>query len=63
MIIEVEHPTAGNLELIGCPVKLSETPWQLRYAPPLVGQHTEEVLSEVLPPDRIAALRAEGAIG
>jgi crotonobetainyl-CoA:carnitine CoA-transferase CaiB-like acyl-CoA transferase len=63
MVIEVEHPTAGNLELIGCPIRLSETPWQLRYAPPLVGQHTQEVLSEVLSADRIAALRAEGAIG
>jgi crotonobetainyl-CoA:carnitine CoA-transferase CaiB-like acyl-CoA transferase len=62
MIVEVDHPNAGTLELIGCPVRLSETPWRLRLAPPTVGQHTTEVLSEVLDADRVAALRAEGAI-
>jgi crotonobetainyl-CoA:carnitine CoA-transferase CaiB-like acyl-CoA transferase len=62
LIVEVDHPNAGKLELIGCPVRLSETPWRLRHAPPTVGQHTDEVLSEALGADRVSALRAEGAI-
>ncbi|MHA6616483.1 CaiB/BaiF CoA transferase family protein [Pseudonocardia sp. DLS-67] len=62
LVVEVEHPTAGRLELIGCPIRLSRTPWRLRHAPPLVGQHTQEVLAEVLDEERIAALRAAGAV-
>ena len=62
MVVEVEHPRAGRLELIGCPVRLSQTPWRLRQPPPLVGQHTEEVLREVLPQERLAALRDAGVI-
>lgn len=57
LIVEVDHPSAGKLELIGCPIRLSETPWQLRQAPPLVGEHTDEVLGEVLSAAEIAALR------
>jgi crotonobetainyl-CoA:carnitine CoA-transferase CaiB-like acyl-CoA transferase len=55
LIRTVEHPRAGTLELIGCPIGLSETPWSLRMPPPLVGEHTEEVLSEVLGPEAVAA--------
>ncbi|WP_203917938.1 CaiB/BaiF CoA transferase family protein [Rugosimonospora africana] len=56
MVTTVEHPAAGTVELIGCPITFSETPWRLRLPPPLVGQHTEEVLSEVLSPDELSAL-------
>lgn len=56
LVCEVEHPRAGRLELIGCPVTLTETPWSVRRPPPLVGEHTEEVLSEVLDADRLAAV-------
>ncbi|MBF8191051.1 CoA transferase [Nonomuraea sp. K274] len=59
LIVEVEHPRAGRLELIGCPVRLSETPWRLRHAPPVAGEHTDEVLGEVLSAGEIAALRRE----
>jgi crotonobetainyl-CoA:carnitine CoA-transferase CaiB-like acyl-CoA transferase len=55
LIRTVEHPRAGRLELIGCPITFSAMPWSLRTPPPLVGEHTEEVLSEVLDPDRVAA--------
>jgi crotonobetainyl-CoA:carnitine CoA-transferase CaiB-like acyl-CoA transferase len=48
LIRTVEHPRAGTLELIGCPIGFSATPWSLRTPPPLVGEHTEEVLAEVL---------------
>jgi crotonobetainyl-CoA:carnitine CoA-transferase CaiB-like acyl-CoA transferase len=62
MLVEVDHPRAGRIELMGCPIRLSETPWELRYAPPVVGQHTDEVLGEVLPHAELAALRAAGKI-
>jgi len=48
MIAEVEHPTIGALRLGGIPVKYSETPGSIRRPPPLLGEHTDEVLSEVL---------------
>lgn len=46
MVVEVEHPTAGLIRLLGLPVKLSATPGQVRLAPPVLGQHTREVLRE-----------------
>jgi len=48
MIAEVEHPTIGALRLGGIPIKYSETPGSIRRPPPLLGEHTDEVLSEVL---------------
>lgn len=56
LVATVEHPTAGPIELIGCPITLTETPWQLRLPPPVVGEHTAEVLGEVLGPEELAAL-------
>jgi crotonobetainyl-CoA:carnitine CoA-transferase CaiB-like acyl-CoA transferase len=55
MLVEVEHNT-GPVRLVGCPITLSETPWQQRLRPPEVGEHTREVLAEVLAPDELAAL-------
>jgi len=48
MVVEVKHPTAGKLKLIGIPVKYSETPGSVRLPPPLLGQHTQVVLSDLL---------------
>jgi crotonobetainyl-CoA:carnitine CoA-transferase CaiB-like acyl-CoA transferase len=48
MLVEVEHPTVGTLRLAGIPVKFSVTPAAVRLPPPLLGQHTEEVLSSWL---------------
>ena len=47
MIVEMEHPAAGTVRLLGLPVTLSQTPGQIRYPPPLLGQHTREVLREI----------------
>lgn len=44
MLVEVEHPTAGAVRMAGIPVKFSATPASIRLPPPLLGQHTEEVL-------------------
>jgi crotonobetainyl-CoA:carnitine CoA-transferase CaiB-like acyl-CoA transferase len=63
LVVTVDHPSHGRLELIGCPVRLSDTPWQLRLPPPIAGQHTDEVLAEVLTGDELASLRAQGAVG
>lgn len=48
MVIEVEHALAGKLSMVNNPVKLSETPITLDKAPPLLGEHTQRVLTEVL---------------
>ncbi len=60
----VRHPHNDRLELVSSPIKLSATPTQLRRPPPLLGQHTDEILSELgLDAHRIAELRALGAVG
>ena len=43
----VEHPTAGDVEMPGSPMFLSKTPTSVRRHPPLLGEHTEEVLKEL----------------
>lgn len=64
MVRTVKHPTAGELRLVGAPFRLSGTPEAIRRAPPLLGQHTEEVLGTDLglSATRIAQLRAEKVI-
>ncbi|MBI4419572.1 MAG: CoA transferase, partial [Gemmatimonadetes bacterium] len=63
MIVEVEHPERGVFKTVGCPLKLSDSPVEVTSSP-LLGQHTEEVLRELLhyQAGDIAAARAEGAI-
>ena len=48
MIIETKHPVAGIVKMPGIPIKMSETPGAVEFAAPLLGQHTEEILKEVL---------------
>ena len=62
--IELEHPVAGKLPLVASPMRFSGTPVEYRLAPPLLGQHTEEVLRKVLGKGdaEIAALREGGVI-
>jgi crotonobetainyl-CoA:carnitine CoA-transferase CaiB-like acyl-CoA transferase len=65
MLVEVEHPVAGAVPMAGLPVKLSTTPASIRHAPPLLGQHSEEVLRTWLGMDggSIARLKSKGVIG
>lgn len=64
MIAEVPHPTIGTLRLGGIPIKYSETPGSIRRHPPLLGEHTNEVLAELMEysPEKIEALRADGVV-
>ncbi len=63
MLLEVEHPTEGAVPQLGFPIKLSQTPCEIRTAPPLLGEHTEEVMAAAgYASSQIAAMREEGAI-
>ena len=48
MIQRVEHPSAGQISLTGFPYKLSRTPAETRHVPPTLGEHTEEILIDLL---------------
>jgi crotonobetainyl-CoA:carnitine CoA-transferase CaiB-like acyl-CoA transferase len=64
MVMEMPHPVEGTIRQLGFPVKLHGTPQQLRHPPPLLGQHTEEVMRELgLGNETLAALRERGAFG
>ena len=61
MVQEIEHPVEGRIRTLGFPVKLSGTPQSIRRPPPLLGEHTEEVLREAGLGDAMPALREAGA--
>ncbi|WGW12882.1 CoA transferase [Saxibacter everestensis] len=59
MIVTVDGPGGTPIELIGCAIRMSETPWRQRHAPPRVGEHSAEILREVLPESQIEELLKE----
>jgi crotonobetainyl-CoA:carnitine CoA-transferase CaiB-like acyl-CoA transferase len=64
MFVELDHPIYGPLTTTGTPLKLSETPGQLRWLAPMPGEHNEEVFVGLLgySRDDLARWRAEGVI-
>lgn len=64
MRVELPHPQAGTVPLVGSPLKLSATPVEYRLPPPLLGEHTDAVLAERLgyTSDDLARLRAAGIV-
>ena len=63
LVAEMDHPTAGRVRAPGIPVRLSGTPPSIRTPPPLLGEHTDEVLRDLGYSDaEIVALRRDGAV-
>ena len=64
-IVEMDHPKAGKVKVVGVPIRFSKTPGSVRTPSPSLGEHTEEVLKEVLGMDetQIEALRSSGGLG
>ena len=62
MYVELDHPERGKWFNLGCPIKLSDSPVEIKLSP-LLGEHTHEVLSEVLgyADNEVTALRQAGA--
>ena len=61
MVVEMEHKHAGNLRLLGTPIRLYDTPSSLRISPPELGEHTLEVVRELgFSEDEITAFEAQG---
>jgi crotonobetainyl-CoA:carnitine CoA-transferase CaiB-like acyl-CoA transferase len=64
MAVTVDHPKAGAITMMGVPLRLWDTPGAATIPPPLLGQHTDEVLTGLLrmPPAKVARLRADGVV-
>jgi crotonobetainyl-CoA:carnitine CoA-transferase CaiB-like acyl-CoA transferase len=63
MTVAMDHPLSDRLRLVASPMKLSATPIAYRHAPPLLGQHSDEILAAAgLSKERIAELRERGVV-
>lgn len=64
MIVELEHPTIGKFKTVGLPVKYSKHGSSIRSPPPTLGEHTEQILSDLLKydADSISSLRRNNVI-
>ncbi len=63
MVVELDHPLIGTIKMLGNPIKLSRTPVTYRRPPPRLGEHTQEILTELGYEDnRIVELKQKGVI-
>ena len=64
-LVEMDHPSVGKVPVVGVPARLSATPGSVRTPSPTLGQHTDEVLRQLLGlgAPELAALRADRVIG
>lgn len=64
MVVEVDHPTCGPVQLVNTPLKYSDSDLSIRLPPPTLGQHTNEILKDILgmAEDEVRVLREKGVI-
>ena len=63
LAVKMPHPEAGEVPLVASPIRLSKTPVEYRRAPPLVGEHTDEILADLgVDAAGIAGLRERGVV-
>jgi len=64
MVVEIDQPNVGKMRIVGCPIKMTPTGASIRRPAPLLGQHTDEILKEVLglSNEEIKRLREENVI-
>ncbi len=63
MVREIEHTTAGTIQLLGPVAKLSRTPAKIRCAPPILGEHNEEILGRLgYTAEQVDGLREAGIL-
>ena len=63
LAVKMPHPEAGEVPLVASPIRLSKTPVEYRRAPPLVGEHTDEILADLgVDAAGIARLRERGVV-
>lgn len=63
MVQEMTHPVEGHFKTLGFPVKLSKTPQELRQHPPLLGEHTHQILDELGLGNKLKEFESRGAFG
>ena len=63
IVVDVPHPERGSFKTVGCPLRLSDSPVEIKSSP-LLSEHTEEILAEVMGLDKAAVdkLREDGAV-
>lgn len=64
MVVELEHEQCGPIRLVNTPVKYSESNPRVRTAPPTLGQHTDEILTDILglEANEVVSLKENGAV-
>jgi crotonobetainyl-CoA:carnitine CoA-transferase CaiB-like acyl-CoA transferase len=63
MVAEIDHPLAGKIKTLRTPIRFSASPLSIKRPPPLLGQHTEEILSELgYTAEEIERRKATGAV-
>jgi formyl-CoA transferase len=63
MIVDIDYPTRGTYQTVGCPIKLSDSPAAITR-PPLLGEHSDQVLAELcdVTTDELQRLRESGVV-
>jgi formyl-CoA transferase len=63
MIVDIDYPTRGTYQTVGCPIKLSDSPAEITR-PPMLGEHSAELLHDLcgIDPDEVKALKEKGVV-